>query len=452
MIREDIIEHSSVEQMDQQGDNVWLDKRMNWFKDQKFGLFLHWGIYSVWGICESWPLSPTDKWARPDTMKPWIERDKNLVRFSSDYKALKEQFNPLKFNPAVWADAAKYAGMKYVCFTTKHHDGFCMFDTKTTDFRVTHPECPFHSQPNANIAKIIFETFRERDFGIWCYFSKSDWQNPHYWNPDLPVIDRNPNYSTHLHPELWEQFIKYTHSQIYELLSDYGHIDVLWLDGGQVRPPDQDIRMNQIAEFGRKLQADLIIADRSVGGRYENFITPEQIVPDKPIEYPWESCITMGSAFSYVFNDEYKSARYLIHLLIDVVAKGGNLLLNVAPSPEGLLDNTAISRLLEIGEWVTVNDEAIYCTRPVFPYKENNICYTQKEEMVYAFILAEKNQETPEKSILLQNLVPAKGTRVKMLGVEKDLIWEQKESFVEVKLPTRKLPCKHAWIVKFQIK
>jgi len=451
MKRGDIIDHSSVDEMDTQTDTC-LKERMEWFKDQKFGLFMHWGINSVWGICESWPLSPADEWARPDTMKPWLERGKDIERFSSDYKALNKQFNPVKFNPESWADAAKYAGMKYVCFTTKHHDGFCMFDTKTTDFKITNPDCPFHSNTRANVVKEIFETFRQRDFGIWCYFSKSDWHVPYYWNPDLPVNDRNPNYDTHKHPELWEKFVKYTHSQITELLSDYGHVDVLWLDGGQVRPPDQDIRMDEIAEFGRKLQPGLIIADRTVGGKNENFITPEQTVPDEAIDFPWESCITMGPTFAYEFDSEYKPTRYLIHLLIDIVAKGGNLLLNIAPSPEGLFDETAIQRLHEIGDWMAINQEAIYGSRPIAPYKEGQICYTKKGNTVYALILADKCKEIPNESIILKSLLPREGTSIKMLGEEKELSWKHYGDYVEVKMPQHKLPCNHAWVLKYKIK
>ena len=424
---------------------------MEWFKDQKFGLFMHWGFYSLWGICESWPLSPADTWARPDTMKPWIERNRDLARFSADYRALNRQFNPTQFSPEVWADAAKYAGMKYVCFTTKHHDGFCMFDTKTTDYKITHSSCPFHSNPRANVAKEVFDTFRKKDFGVWCYFSKSDWHVPYYWSPDFPVVDRNPNYDTHKHPQIWENFVKYTHEQMRELLSDYGKIDVLWLDGGQVRPPDQDIRMDEIAEFGRKLQPGLIIADRTVGGRHENFITPEQTVPDEPIEYPWESCITMGQTFSYKFNAEYKPARQLIHLLIDIVAKGGNLLLNIAPSPDGLFDQAALDRLREIGDWMAVNAEAIHGTRPLAPFKADNVCYTRKGDTAYAIILPEDGKANPGDSMTLRHIQPQDGTELRMLGVKKPLLWERKGNECKVVLPAETLPCCYAWVLSFEL-
>jgi alpha-L-fucosidase len=263
---------------------------------------------------------------------------------------------------------------------------------------------------------------------------------------------KNAVNDTHKHPELWEKFVKYTHSQITELLSDYGHIYVLWLDGGQVRPPDQDIRMNEIAELGGELQPGLIIADRTVGGKNENFITPEQTVPDEAIDFTWESCITMGPAFSYDFDAEYKPTRYLIHLLIDIVAKGGNLLLNIAPSPEGLFDEVALDRLREIGDWMAVNKEAIYGSRPIAPYKEDKICYTKKGKTVYALILADECKDLPDDSIILKSLQPIEGTSVMMLGEEEELSWKQHKDYVEVKLPKHKLPCNHAWVLKYKIK
>ena len=159
-------------------DEPWLHDRLEWFQDQKFGFMMHWAPYSQWGCIESWPLVEEDKWARPDDLKAWTERDKDMQRFTKDYWALPKTFNPVNFDPGLWARAAKAAGMKYVVFTTKHHDGFCMFDTRLTDFRITSPAVPFHSSARSNVVREVFNAFRREDFGIGAYFSKADWHCP----------------------------------------------------------------------------------------------------------------------------------------------------------------------------------------------------------------------------------------------------------------------------------
>ncbi|HTE19574.1 MAG TPA: alpha-L-fucosidase, partial [Armatimonadota bacterium] len=306
-----------------------LAKRLDWFQDQKFGLMLHWGPYSQWGAIESWPLVEEDKWARPDDLKAWVERNRDIERFKRDYWALNKTFNPTRFDPKKWATAAKGAGMKYVVFTTKHHDGFSMWDTRQTNYRITAPEVPYSRSPRPDVVREVFNTFRRAGFGIGAYFSKADWHHPDYWSPEAPARTRNPNYDTLARPEKWGRFVRFTHNQIEELMSGYGPIDILWLDAGQVRPPTQDLQMDRLVRMARGYQPDLIVVDRTVGGEHENYRTPEQEVPDKPLPYVWETCMTMGDQWSYKPDDRYKSTRQLIHLLVDVVAKGGNFLLNV---------------------------------------------------------------------------------------------------------------------------
>ena len=428
---------------------AWLADRLQWFEDLKFGLFMHWGPYSQWGCIESWPLVEEDTWGRPDDLKAWTDRDRDLERFRRDYFALNRTFNPTQFDPVPWADAAERAGMKYVAFTTKHHDGFCMFDTRTTDYRITHPDCPFSTDRRANIAKLVFDTFRERGFATSCYFSKSDWHCPWYWAPGRPMPNRNPNYDTHAEPEIWEQFVRFVYAQIEELMTDYGHMDVLWLDGGQVRPPDQDIRMAEIAAMARAHQPGLLVADRTVGGPFENILTPEQEVPDAPLGVTWESCLTMGNSWAYKPDDQYKSTRTLLHLLTDIVAKGGNLLLNIGPSPAGLFAPEAMQRLTEIGDWMAVNAEAIHSTRPIAPYAEGDIRYTAKGDSVYAIVQAVGEAATPPPVIRLKGVVPPEGASVRLLGVPEPLDWRLTDSGAEVSLPAGPLPCEHAWTLKF---
>ena len=427
----------------------WLQKRLEWFQDLKFGLFLHWGVYCQWDCCESWPLVPEDTWARNDRMKCWTRRGKDIQRFQRDYWALNKTFNPTQFDPAVWADAARYAGMKYVDFTTKHHDGFCMWDTRTTDYRVTHPDCPFHKDPRSNIVKEVFNAFRGKGLAISCYFSKSDWKTPYYWSPDFPIVNRNPNYDTHARPDIWAKFVDYVHHQIEELMTGFGRIDVLWLDGGQVRPPDQDIDMPRMAAMARKHQPGLIVADRTVGGIYENIVTPEHQIPDEPLKEVWESCLTMSRNWKYSPNDTYKSTHKVLHMLIEIVSKGGNFLLGVGPKPDGTLPADALKRLREIGDWMAVNAEAIHGTRAVAPYKEGNIRFTQKSGWVYAVVMPQPGEDQPSCYVTLTALQPAEGTDVTLLGLPKPLAWRKEDGNALVEIPTETLPCQHAWVLKF---
>jgi len=350
--RGDIIQHSRMAQNSLEKKPAWLRERLKWFTSLQYGLFIHWAPYCQWDCCESWPLVPADTWARPDDLKCWAERGRDLERFSRDYWNLNTTFNPVKFDPDEWAQLAQEAGMRYLTFTTKHHDGFCMFDTATTDYRITHPSCPFHTNPRANVVKEVFDAFRKRGMAISCYFSKSDWHSPYYWSPDYPVVDRNPNYDTQKEPEQWAKFVEFVHRQIEELMTQYGKIDVLWLDGGQVRPPRQDIKMAEIAAMARSHQPGLIIADRTVGGAYEDFITPEQKIPDKPVNAPWESCITLGNSWKFIPDDDYKSPAEVAAMLEGIVANGGNLSLGVGPDPQGVIPAEAAERLREIGKLV----------------------------------------------------------------------------------------------------
>ena len=420
-------------------------KKLAWWQDLKFGLFMHWGAYSVWGSVESWPVVEVDHFGR-DALPAWQQSGQDQQKFNAMYFALNKQFNPTKFDPDKWAAAAMGAGMKYVVFTTKHHDGFSMFDTKQSDYRITHDSCPFHNYPRANVVKEVFDTFRRAGFGIGAYFSKADWHHPDYWDPQRPHPTRNVNYDTGKEPEKWSRFVNFVHAQIEELMTDYGPVDILWLDAGQVRPPQQDINMPKLASMARMHQPGLIVVDRTVGGRYENYLTPEQEVPAKALPYPWETCMTMGDQWSYKPNENYKSARKLIHLLVDIVAKGGNLLLNIGPNAEGELPAEAVTRLKEIGQWMKVNGEAIYGTRPVAPYKAENICLTQKDEKVYLIYLAKEDQSNLPEEITVSVISSARGLR--MLGADEPITWEISDKGLTIKPPKavrENPPCEHAW-------
>ncbi|HWJ25905.1 MAG TPA: alpha-L-fucosidase, partial [Flavisolibacter sp.] len=351
-------------------------QKLEQWQDQKFGIIFHWGLYSIPGMIESWALCS----------ESWIDRDstQSYEDFKKWYWGLQKAFNPGQFEPDQWAKAAKAAGMRYVVFTTKHHDGFCMFDTKETEFSVMNS--PFHHNAQADVAKYVFDAFRKENFMIGAYFSKPDWHSPYYWWPKYATADRNNNYDIKKYPWRWNQFKNYTYNQISELMHNYGSMDILWLDGGWVRPREtvndevrswgapipewsQDIDMPRIASMARKAQPGILIVDRTVHGPYENYQTPEQRIPEQKLDYPWESCMTLANNWGYVPGDHYKTPGKVIQTLIEVVAKGGNLLLGVGPKPDGTLDQEAVLRLKEIGAWMNVNGAALYNTRTVDQYK-----------------------------------------------------------------------------------
>lgn len=445
-------------------DPLVLKKLSEW-QDAKFGLMMTWAPSSQWGIVESWSLCGEDE--------GWCQRKGQYALDYSQYKrayeGLKKTFNPVKFDPSGWAKAAREAGMKYVVFTTKHHDGFCMFDTKTTDYRITSSDCPFSSNAKANVTKEIFGEFRKE--GLWAgvYYSKPDWNCEYYWWPYFPTPDRHVNYSPAKYPERWQKFRDFTYDQIEELVSDYGPVDILWFDGAWVRPfanmpkefeswarkdaYDQDIDMGRIVTMARSHRPGLIVVDRWVNGPYENYLTPEQKVPEKPLAVPWESCITMATSWSWVPNDRYKSPREIIHLLVDIVAKGGNLLLNIGPSPHGEWEKDAYESLKGVGEWMKVNQEAIYGTRAVAPYKDGKVCFTKSGHggSVYAIYLADENEKGLPRSITFGGLSPARGADVRLLGARDPLEWKNSSAGTVIMIPEalRKLPSPaNAWTIR----
>ena len=300
-------------------------------------------------------------------------------------------------------------------FTTKHHDGFCMYGTEETTYSTVNSSCPFFKNKNSDITKALTDAFRQYNMWIGFYFSKPDWHCPDYWAPEWATPDRNVNYTIADKPDRWRRYCDFTYNQIRELTHNYGDIDILWLDGGWIRPEwsvndetrpwlgcsgqIQDINMPRIAKMARENNPDLLIVDRSVGGKYENYRTPEKQVPDTLLPYPWETCMTMGDSWSYVHNDNYKSTNELIHMLCDIVAKGGNLLLNVGPDANGNIPEPCLKRMEEMGEWLRQNGQAIYGTRPLKPYAKDRVRYTQSKDGMhrYAIYLLDDGEVPPSR-------------------------------------------------------
>jgi alpha-L-fucosidase len=368
--------------------------------------------------------------------------------------------------------------MKYVVFTTKHHDGFCMFDSKFTDYKITDPDCPFSDNPKANITKEIFTSFRNEGLWTGAYFSKPDWHCHFYWDPYFPPMDRNVNYDPAAYPDKWEKYVQFTHNQILELCTDYGPLDILWLDGGWVQKisddrlheiyekrlnnlgsgfvktdvVNQDIRMDELVEKAREKQPGLIVVDRAVHGKNQNYLTPENRVPEAALPYPWESCIIAGGGWSWTPGAKYMSGKELVHMLVDIVAKGGNLLLNIAPGPEGQWHDEAYELLSEIGNWLDINGEAIYNSRAVKPFKSGNVCFTKgKSGEVYAIYLAAENEDILPEKVEISDMPDMEIKNIKMIGVEKNVKWEKKGGGLTISIPKKirkNPPCKNAWVFR----
>lgn len=448
-----------------------IRQRLEEWQDLKFGLLMHWGAYSQWGVVESWSICPEDlSWAtgarlNHDSTLSWAEY---LVK----YEQLKTTFNPVRFDPSKWAAAAAAAGMKYVVFTTKHHDGFCMFDSKYTDYKITDKDCPFSSNPRSNVTREIFKSFRAQGLWTGAYFSKPDWHSDYYWWKRFPASDRNCNYSISKYPEQWKRYIDYTHNQLLELVTDYGPVDILWLDGGWVRvkkeedvkntllevyegsrwarnPQSQDILMPELVRKVRAKQPRIIVVDRDVPGPFQNYLTPEQQVPDTVLPYPWETCMTMSNSWSHTPRAKYKETVELVRLLIDVVSKGGNFLLNIGPSPEGEFDSLAYDRLNGLSRWIKINGESIYSTRTNGIFNDGpRVRYTQSKDglIKYVFLF-----DFPDDSVVLKNLTVSKSTKVSMLGTNQILKWKQSQDQMVIEVPASlKQASEHVWVLKVE--
>jgi len=426
-----------------------VQQKLEQWQDLKFGLLMHWGPYSQWGIVESWSICAEDE--------DWCRRNMDdYTAYKKKYEGLQTTFNPVRFDPDKWARAAADAGMKYVVFTTKHHDGFCMFDSKYTDYKITDPKTPFHTNPKANVAKEIFKSFRAEGLWTGAYFSKPDWHSEYYWWPNFATPDRNANYNIKKYPDRWEKFVQFTQNQIMELMTDYGPMDILWLDGGWVqkmtqdevnayvhspnynfaRIQNQDIRMDELAAKARTKQPGLIVVDRAVTGPNQNYLTPENHVPKEMLEYPWESCMILGGGWSYSFNAKYMDGRKVVHLLTDIVAKGGNLLLNIGPSPDGTWDDGAYKSLAETGSWLKVNGEAIYGTRKIVPYYDGTMYHTEKKDHSARYIIycLKEGERLPDE-IQVKGIRIGDKASIDVLGTKGNLKFQKTDSGIVMKVP-----------------
>ena len=406
-------------------DQAVLDKLDKW-QDKKFGVLFHWGLYSVPGIVESWSICSEDV--------DWIGRKVNLPydEYKKWYFNLKDSLNPVDFNPEQWADIMDRAGMKYMVFTTKHHDGFCTFDSKLTDFTVA--KGPFASNPRKNVAKEVFNAFRDKDFMIGCYFSKPDWHCEWFWNPYFATPNRRINYKKERHPDWWKNYQDFTAGQLGELLGgDYGKFDILWLDGGWIT--GDGIKLDSILADARgSRHPGLISVDRAIKGRNENYQTPERGIPATQLNYPWESCITLSNDWGWVPNAPFKSPTKVLSLLSEITAKGGCLLLGVGPTAQGLIQPEVEERLTVIGDWLGKNGEAIYSTRTTPLYNDGSVWFTANKDgkTLYAIYALPENEKLPATIEWSGNIPTGKMT---LLDGNRKVSYSVKDGKVTVKLP-----------------
>jgi alpha-L-fucosidase len=334
-----------------EGTEAQKTLRMKWWTDARFGMFIHWGLYAL------------------PARHEWV---KNMERMTNEqYQKYFEFFNPDLYNPKEWAHMAKEAGMKYVVLTAKHHEGFCLWDSKFTDYKSTNT--PF----GKDILREYVVAFRAEGLKVGFYYSLIDWHHPDY------TIDRN-------HPQRQDydtayarlnkgrdmnKYREYIKNQVRELLTNYGEISIIWFDfsfPGKNGKGRKDWDSEILLKLARSLQPGIIVDDRldlkDVEGGWD-FTTPEQYKVTKWPEVngkrvPWETCQTFSGSWGY-YRDEtsWKSPAQLLELLIESVSKGGNLLLNVGPTARGAFDNRAQERLKAMGEWMKFNGRSVYnCT------------------------------------------------------------------------------------------
>ena len=330
-------------------------KRMQWYVEARFGMFLHWGLYSIPARGE------------------WMRSFEKLT--DEEYERYFREFDPVDYDPKKWAKAAKEAGMRYMVLTAKYHDGFCLFDSRYTDFKATNTKC------GRDLIKEFVEAVRAEGLKVGLYYSLLDWHHedyPHFSDGAHPMY-HNPAYTDE--GREWERYVEYLHNQVRELCTNYGKIDILWFDYSFGEYSGEKWEATKLVNMVRELQPGVIIDNRlEVSGAglgslasgnplpyHGDFVSPEQIIPQEGIRdvngdpLIWEACFTMNDSWGYNLRDKYfKPAPMLIKKLVECVSKGGNMLLNVGPDAKGNFPEESAVILKEVGKWMEKNKESIY--------------------------------------------------------------------------------------------
>lgn len=357
------------------------EKRMQWFVQARFGMFIHWGLYAV---------PARGEWVRSNERMP-----------EEKYMPFFREFDPSAAEPKAWVQAAKEAGMGYVILTAKHHDGFCLFDSELTDFKSTN------TPMGRDIVREFLEAGREAGLKVGLYYSLIDWHHPDF-----------PHYGDRYHPMRsdpaasneerdFERYLAYMHGQVKELCTRYGRLDVLWFDFSYNQLRGEAWRANELADMVRTLQPGILLNNRlEVSGEgfgslaqgepapcHGDFVSPERMVPPEGLFDPqgrplyWETCTTMNHSWGYCAGDPwYKPAPLLLKKLVECVSKGGNFLLNVSPDGNGRIPRQAMDTLKYLGQWMQINGESIRGCGPSGMEKPEWGRITRRENVLYLHI------------------------------------------------------------------
>jgi alpha-L-fucosidase len=351
----------------------------SWFVQDRFGLFIHWGLYAM------------------PARHEWIKHREEIQDDVYDSRYFK-RFDPDLYDPNLWAAAAAGAGMKYFVVTTKHHEGFCLWDSKLTDYKA--PNTP----AGRDLLRPMVEAFRSRDLRVGLYHSLIDWHHPHYViDPHIGPLRNSPDREKLNESRRQALYAKYLHGQVKELLSEYGQVDILWCDFSYPKPDGsgkgrKDWDSEKLIKLIRKLQPKIVLNDRLDLEEGWDIKTPEQFQPREWIRYKgqpvvWEACQTFSGSWGYHRDESsWKSVDQLVQMLVDTVSKGGNLLLNVGPTARGEFDERALARLSGMGEWMRRHGRSIYgCTQAPAEFKTPQDCrltYDPVKKRLYVHVFA----------------------------------------------------------------
>lgn len=348
-------------------DREAYKNRVKWFVHDRFGMFIHWGLYAIPARGE------------------WVRSNEEIT--IEDYQPFFEEFNPVDFDARKWAAAAKRAGMKYAVLTAKHHDGFCLFDSKLTDYKSTN------TPAKRDIVAEFLEAFRAEGIKVGLYYSLLDWHHPDYpaYGDKQHPMRHNSAYKSQ--GEHFERYLEYMHGQVRELCTNYGKLDIMWYDFSYDDMTGEKWRATELVRMVRSLQPGILLDNRlEVSGEgfgslltaqpsefSGDFVSPEQIIPPEGIfdeqgnRVVWEACMTMNNNWGYCAQDKfYKPASMVVRKLVECVSKGGNMLINVGPDARGNIPQESLDILAQIGAWMDKNHRSIYgCGYAGLPKPEN---------------------------------------------------------------------------------